>query len=61
MTPLHVAAAMGHAEAVQTLLAVGAVLDAQDARGRTPLILAASYKRVEVVRSWFPTFFYGGM
>src|SRR5262249_60643746 len=42
-TPLHRAAAFGDAEAIQLLLDAGAVIDAQDAHGDTPLSWASWY------------------
>jgi ankyrin repeat protein len=44
-TPLHRAAAFGDAEAIQLLLAAGAVIDARDANGDTPLSWASWYLR----------------
>lgn len=41
VTPLHVVAAMGHAEAMEYMLERGAPLDPVDARSFTPLHLAA--------------------
>lgn len=40
MSPLHYAAEGGHAEAITVLLSAGAVLEATDSFGRTPLQLA---------------------
>jgi ankyrin repeat protein len=44
-TPLHRAAAFGNAEAVQLLLDAGAVIDARDANGDTPLSWASWHLR----------------
>jgi ankyrin repeat protein len=44
-TPLHRAAAFGDEEAIQMLLAAGAVVDARDANGDTPLSWASWYLR----------------
>jgi uncharacterized protein len=44
-TPLHRAAAFGDAEAIQLLLEAGAVIDARDAHGDTPLSWASWYLR----------------
>jgi len=44
-TPLHRAAAFGQAETIQMLLEAGAVLDAKDAYGDTPLGWASWYQR----------------
>ncbi len=44
-TPLHRAAAFGDAEAVQLLLDAGAVIDARDAHGDTPLSWASWHLR----------------
>src|SRR5262245_32639132 len=44
-TPLHRAAAFGDAEAIQLLLDAGAVIDARDANGNTPLSWASWYLR----------------
>jgi len=44
-TPLHRAAAFGDAEAIQLLLDAGAVIDAKDAFGDTPLSWASWYLR----------------
>jgi ankyrin repeat protein len=50
-TPLHVAAALGAAEAVEALLAEGAAVDAErEADGHTPLHHAAAMGHAEVVR-----------
>ncbi|HEY2786607.1 MAG TPA: ankyrin repeat domain-containing protein [Fimbriiglobus sp.] len=43
--PLHRAAAFGDAEAVQLLLDAGAIIDARDAHGDTPLSWASWYLR----------------
>jgi ankyrin repeat protein len=43
--PLHRAAAFGDAEAIQLLLDAGAVIDARDAHGDTPLSWASWYLR----------------
>jgi ankyrin repeat protein len=44
-TPLHRAAAFGDAQAIQLLLDAGAVIDARDAHGDTPLSWASWYLR----------------
>jgi ankyrin repeat protein len=44
-TPLHRAAAFGNAEAIQLLLEAGAVIDARDANGDTPLSWASWHLR----------------
>ena len=44
-TPLHRAAAFGSAEAIQLLLDAGAIIDARDANGDTPLSWASWYLR----------------
>lgn len=44
-TPLHRAAAFGDAEAIQLLLDAGAVIEAKDAFGDTPLSWASWYLR----------------
>ena len=44
-TPLHRAAAFGDAEAIQLLLDAGAVIDARDAFGDSPLSWASWYLR----------------
>jgi ankyrin repeat protein len=43
--PLHRAAAFGNAEAIPLLLDAGAVIDARDAQGDTPLSWASWYLR----------------
>jgi ankyrin repeat protein len=48
-TPLHRAAAFGDAEAIQLLLDAGAVIDAKDAVGDTPLSWASWYLRPRVI------------
>ena len=48
-TALHTAAAGGHKEIVEFLIASGANIDAKDRRGRTPLDLAVSKRDDEVV------------
>jgi ankyrin repeat protein len=44
-TPLHRAAAFGNAEAIQLLVEAGAIIDARDANGDTPLSWASWYLR----------------
>lgn len=44
-TPLHRAAAFGDAEAIQMLLDAGAIIDAKDANGETPLSWASWHLR----------------
>jgi uncharacterized protein len=48
-TPLHRAAAFGDAEAIQLLLDAGAVIDARDAQGDTPLSWASWYLRPRAI------------
>jgi len=48
-TPLHRAAAFGDADAIQLLLAAGAVIDARDANGDTPLSWASWYLRPRAI------------
>jgi uncharacterized protein len=48
-TPLHRAAAFGDAEAIQLLLEAGAVIDARDANGDTPLSWASWHLRPRVI------------
>ena len=48
-TPLHVAAAQGHADAVKALLAAGADIEAVTDKGHTPLHAAAWVGQVDVV------------
>jgi uncharacterized protein len=48
-TPLHRAAAFGDAEAIQLLLDGGAVIDARDAYGDTPLSWASWYLRPRAI------------
>jgi uncharacterized protein len=48
-TPLHRAAAFGDAEAIQLLLDAGAVIDARDARGDTPLSWASWHLRPRAI------------
>jgi uncharacterized protein len=48
-TPLHRAAAFGDAEAIQLLLNAGAVIDARDAHGDTPLSWASWYLRPRAI------------
>ena len=43
MTPLHLAAKVGHEDAVAALLRAGADVDAKDEEGNTPLELAAEW------------------
>jgi hypothetical protein len=50
VTPLHAAAAQGHEQVVQTLLAHGAPVDAQDWLGVTPLVAAAYGGHAAVMR-----------
>ncbi|HUW31747.1 MAG TPA: ankyrin repeat domain-containing protein [Planctomycetota bacterium] len=50
ITPLHAAAAHGHAEAARILLAHGADVDAKDSSGAMPLHLAARCGHKDVVR-----------
>lgn len=57
-TPLHRAAAFGDEEAIQLLLDAGAVIDAQDMNGETPLSWASWYARpVPILRKLL----YGGI
>lgn len=49
-TALHVAATFGRANVAELLLALGADSRAQDAKGRTPLMLAEHARHDEVVR-----------
>lgn len=49
-TPLHAAAAQGHASIVQVLLQHGVSRDPRDKRGNTPLMLAARYNHTEALR-----------
>ena len=51
MTPLHLAAAHGHAAVVNLLIAHQARVDVQDIGGTTPLHLAAGYGRKEIVQA----------
>jgi ankyrin repeat protein len=48
-TPLHRAAAFGDAEAIQLLLEAGAVIDARDAHGDTPLSWASWHLRPRAI------------
>jgi len=48
-SPLHRAAAFGDAEAIQRLLDAGAVIDARDANGDTPLSWASWYLRPRAI------------
>ncbi len=48
-TPLHNAAAMGHATIVQILIDAGASVDASDRNGVTPLVSAAYHGHVQVL------------
>eukprot|EP00438_Fugacium_kawagutii_P034244 Skav225937 [mRNA] locus=scaffold1500:414127:414846:- [translate_table: standard] len=50
LTPLHVAAVNGQAEAVRCLLTAKAKVDAKSSSGDTPLHYAATYGRQEVLR-----------
>lgn len=49
-TPLHQAAARGDARAIAQLLGQGAAIDARDAQGRTPLLLATHGNHVQAAR-----------
>lgn len=49
-TPLHQAAARGDARAIAHLLGQGAAIDARDAQGRTPLLLATHGNHVQAAR-----------
>jgi uncharacterized protein len=48
-TPLHRAAAFGDAEAIQLLLDAGAIIDARDAHGDTPLSWASWHLRPRAI------------
>ena len=48
-TPLHRAAAFGDAEAIQMLLDAGAIIDARDANGDTPLTWASWHLRPNAI------------
>ncbi len=52
-TPLHRAAAFGDAEAIQLLLDAGAVIDARDAHGDTPLSWASWHLRPRAILRMF--------
>ena len=49
-TPLHVAAANGHTEAIRELIAAHANIEAQDKDKCTPLHLAAMHGQTEVIK-----------
>ena len=49
-TPLHLASASGHFEAVQYLIQQGASVHARDRSGQTPLDDAVHFKRLSVIR-----------
>ena len=57
-TPLHVAAAVGHAGVVRALLAHGARASALDPRGSTPLHAAALHAHLEVSEEEKPAAFF---
>ena len=48
---LHKAAAEGNVAAIQKLISGGARVDARDGHGRTPLIVAAHYRKMAVARA----------
>ena len=50
-TPLHAAAAAGHAAVVRQLVAAGAPDDARDLSGQTPLMVAAAQDRAAAVEA----------
>ena len=50
MTPLHRAAMLNHCEIVKFLLAKGAYIESLDNEKRTPMLLAATYNCVEMLR-----------
>lgn len=59
MSPLHVAAGMGHIDVTKSLLDNGADMEAEDNALYTPLWRAAYYGHPEVVEvSFFCVFFY---
>lgn len=49
-TPLHHAAIMGHKEAVVTLCTLGAMINAEDRDGNSPLLLSLMFNHVDVAR-----------
>ena len=49
LTPLHVAAATGNAEAIAALADAGANLEAREENGITPLYMAAAFGNAEVI------------
>ena len=48
-TPAHLAAALGHKEALRVLASLGAAVQTTDQRGRTPLHWAAAHGHAEAV------------
>lgn len=51
ITPLHIAASIGHVPCIKELVRWGANLSAQESWGQTPLIIATLKKRVECMRT----------
>ena len=49
-TPLHLAAAAGHQDIVETLVQCGAIVDARDSEGMTPLHRAVLEEQVHIVK-----------